>query len=486
MASNTGSESGHLDASGDREVIYCHQCENEWWRDESGLICPRCEGEATEIVTAENDPRGMDDSPLGWEHDQQHHDNRLDDGDSDPDEADIEEHVLNGPGGFFGRRTIYRAPGAPGEGTDRAAPDNGEDIIRRFQEMLGDMRGGRGGQVVGSSGPHTLYGDGNGGGQQQFRVTRFAAGPGIGGNMTRVTIRGISGPTVIHGGNGFGHDDPFQSAFAGLLGQIGPPPNARNNPDVLGGPGGQAGNGPLDLPTALQHLFSQVLNPNAVHGDAVYTQEALDRIITNLMEQNPQSQAPPPASEETIAKLPRKQLDEQMLGPELKGECTICIDEMKMGDEAVVLPCKHWFHDECVVLWLKEHNTCPICRAPIEGESASQSGATQSASQPESSPALSSRPAETSASERRRMNLRQRGSERLQAIRGDSGFDRRNPARRDSNSPPQASSQPARVRSPSPLGRRSNQSERSRDPGNSGGGALSWIRDQFSRDRRRS
>ncbi|KAH8742983.1 hypothetical protein F5883DRAFT_50461 [Diaporthe sp. PMI_573] len=59
-------------------------------------------------------------------------------------------------------------------------------------------------------------------------------------------------------------------------------------------------------------------------------------------------------------------LDRQMMGDSPKVECTICIDEMNLGDEVTVLPCKHWFHGECVVLWLKEHNTCPICRTPIE------------------------------------------------------------------------------------------------------------------------
>jgi E3 ubiquitin-protein ligase RNF115/126 len=54
------------------------------------------------------------------------------------------------------------------------------------------------------------------------------------------------------------------------------------------------------------------------------------------------------------------------MGDSPKVECTICIDEMHLGDEVTVLPCKHWFHGECVILWLKEHNTCPICRTPIE------------------------------------------------------------------------------------------------------------------------
>ena len=55
-----------------------------------------------------------------------------------------------------------------------------------------------------------------------------------------------------------------------------------------------------------------------------------------------------------------------MLGAEGKAECTICMDELSKGDEVTVLPCSHWFHGECVTLWLKQHNTCPICRAAIE------------------------------------------------------------------------------------------------------------------------
>lgn len=110
-------------------------------------------------------------------------------------------------------------------------------------------------------------------------------------------------------------------------------------------------------------LFSPA---NAVSGDAVYTQEALDRIITNLMDANPQSNAAPPATEQGLAGLDRRAVDEALLRGENNTECTICQDEVKIGETAAFLPCKHWFHDECVVPWLKAHNTCPICRTPIE------------------------------------------------------------------------------------------------------------------------
>jgi len=49
--SQASSGKKHLDASGPREVVFCYQCEHEWYQDESGLICPKCYGAITEIVS---------------------------------------------------------------------------------------------------------------------------------------------------------------------------------------------------------------------------------------------------------------------------------------------------------------------------------------------------------------------------------------------------------------------------------------------------
>lgn len=128
-----------------------------------------------------------------------------------------------------------------------------------------------------------------------------------------------------------------------------------NRPGDRGGPAGN----PLAL-------FSQLLNPaNAAHGDAVFTQEALDRVISQLMEQNAGSNAPGPASEAAIQALPKRQLDKTMMGDDGKAECSICMDGVEIGNEVTVLPCNHWFHDTCVTAWLKEHDTCPHCRQGI-------------------------------------------------------------------------------------------------------------------------
>ena len=113
----------------------------------------------------------------------------------------------------------------------------------------------------------------------------------------------------------------------------------------------------------LNTFITQMLG--GVSGDAVYSEEALDRIITQMMDQNHQGSAPGPASAAAIAALPKKPADKSMMGSDGKAECSVCMDAVDIGDEVTVLPCNHWFHGECVGAWLKEHDTCPHCRAGI-------------------------------------------------------------------------------------------------------------------------
>lgn len=143
----------------------------------------------------------------------------------------------------------------------------------------------------------------------------------------------------------------------------------------------QDGNG--EIPNLAENL-RELLNSlnHGVHGDGVYTQEALDRIISSLMDANPQSNAAPPASIQGLANLPRRKLDEDLRNEDGITECSICIDGMKGGEVIMSLPCKHSFHEECAVLWLKEHNTCPVCRSPIEGGRSCSGGAANQTDSP--------------------------------------------------------------------------------------------------------
>ena len=120
-------------------------------------------------------------------------------------------------------------------------------------------------------------------------------------------------------------------------------------------------------------LLQQLFNPqNAAQGDAVFSQEALDRVISQLMEQNAGSNAPGPAPEDAIKSLPKRPVEESMLGNDGQAECSICMESVSIGEEVTFLPCKHWFHEQCVTAWLKEHDTCPHCRQGITKPPATQ------------------------------------------------------------------------------------------------------------------
>eukprot|EP00798_Chlamydomonas_sp_ICE-L_P009813 gene9813-7702_t len=53
--------------------------------------------------------------------------------------------------------------------------------------------------------------------------------------------------------------------------------------------------------------------------------------------------------------------------------CSVCHDSFEQGDIAVELPCKHYYHEDCIMPWLKEHNTCPVCRHALAMEDEDQS-----------------------------------------------------------------------------------------------------------------
>ena len=129
---------------------------------------------------------------------------------------------------------------------------------------------------------------------------------------------------------------------------------------------GVAGPNPLANPLA---ILSVLLNMDR-NGDAVYSQEELDRVISELIDHNAAGNAPPGASTTAIQSLPKKKVDEQMLGPDGSAECSICMDMVELGTEVTVLPCTHWFHFTCIEAWLIQHNTCPHCRRSIDSASA--------------------------------------------------------------------------------------------------------------------
>jgi hypothetical protein len=54
--------------------------------------------------------------------------------------------------------------------------------------------------------------------------------------------------------------------------------------------------------------------------------------------------------------------------------CSVCREDLKLGDEAVMLPCEHTFCFDCIHPWLEKQNTCPDCRYELPLDDTRASG----------------------------------------------------------------------------------------------------------------
>lgn len=110
-----------------------------------------------------------------------------------------------------------------------------------------------------------------------------------------------------------------------------------------------------------------------VIGDYVFGEQAFDQVLSNLMDQAAQQRAPPPASPDVIAALPRQpynpsdlpDLQNQQENPSHADTCTVCREAFGQNTTLVVLGCRHFFHEECIVSWLTLNGTCPVCRQEV-------------------------------------------------------------------------------------------------------------------------
>lgn len=109
-----------------------------------------------------------------------------------------------------------------------------------------------------------------------------------------------------------------------------------------------------------------------LHGDMrdyAWGAGGLDTIITQLLNQL-ENTGPPPATEQQLINLPIVKISQEEFDKKL--ECSICMEDFQLNEEAKKLPCKHCFHEPCISEWLKLHGTCPVCRKNLNGEDTSQ------------------------------------------------------------------------------------------------------------------
>jgi len=103
-----------------------------------------------------------------------------------------------------------------------------------------------------------------------------------------------------------------------------------------------------------------------VHIDMMTSVEDLYNVLTFL--QNVVNSVNP-QMEDVVVTTDEKSLDKiktLKITKEMNEKCTICMDDMKEGEEYYNLTCKHIFHIDCIKEYLLNYNhQCPLCKEEI-------------------------------------------------------------------------------------------------------------------------
>lgn len=91
---------------------------------------------------------------------------------------------------------------------------------------------------------------------------------------------------------------------------------------------------------------------------------SLEALFEQLLRQNDSTRhGPPPAPQSAIDSMPVVKINRRHLHDD--PHCPVCTDKFEVGSEAREMPCKHLYHAACIIPWLVQHNSCPVCRHPL-------------------------------------------------------------------------------------------------------------------------
>jgi len=134
---------------------------------------------------------------------------------------------------------------------------------------------------------------------------------------------------------------------------------------------GDMGSGDDGVPTLFNQILASIMtgqgqdtivgNPD----DYAWGAGGMDNIISQLMGQIHGLGGPPPAAKDAIDSLADTTVPAPLIESGL--DCTVCQEVFTETEPVKMLPCKHYFHSDCILPWLDLHNSCPVCRLSIDG-----------------------------------------------------------------------------------------------------------------------
>ncbi|ONK78467.1 uncharacterized protein A4U43_C02F19080 [Asparagus officinalis] len=122
------------------------------------------------------------------------------------------------------------------------------------------------------------------------------------------------------------------------------------------------GTGPFLLFSGQIPAHIDIGNSRRVNAGDYLVGSGLEDFIEMLMRNNDR-RGPPPAARSSIDAIPTIKITRRHLQGD--SHCPVCKERFELGSEAREMPCNHLYHSDCIVPWLVQHNSCPVCRVEL-------------------------------------------------------------------------------------------------------------------------
>eukprot|EP00762_Andalucia_godoyi_P008468 ANDGO_05759.mRNA.1 E3 ubiquitin-protein ligase RING1-like len=190
-----------------------------------------------------------------------------------------------------------------------------------------------------------------------------------GSRLTAAQPASSSNPFYVANGDPFASlMSSFVTGFTNLSNRFGPRPP---NPFMAGTGGG------LSLDAVISHIMN---TDNNRFGTPPASQRAIDALPKiKCCDVNPKQPKHCNSTATGAGACDAGNASEDAIGERAMDgkceavECSVCMDAFSSEDKdgiAIRMPCKHVFHQECLMPWLKDHNSCPSCRMELETDNA--------------------------------------------------------------------------------------------------------------------
>ncbi|EPS61306.1 hypothetical protein M569_13496 [Genlisea aurea] len=127
-----------------------------------------------------------------------------------------------------------------------------------------------------------------------------------------------------------------------------------------------SGDMPVAMPGAggFLEFFNEGLGFRRENGDDYFVGPGVEEFFEHVSSSD-HTRVPPPASRSSIDALPTVKISKKHIRAD--SMCAVCKEDFELGSQVRKLPCKHLYHSDCIVPWLEQRRSCPVCRQELIG-----------------------------------------------------------------------------------------------------------------------